>query len=578
MIRAIDLAPDGKYVRVTRMLKPFSYDVPVASFGSIEEIWDDTGKVLAKISDRPINLGVQDDIAAAGSRRRGRRWRRPRRPADTASAKSRGAPTARASPTSSRSPRPPAQRRPAAGARRRGTGRRDDQPTPAGRRGGRGGAGAAAQGSRLPVGCAVRRRRARRSIYENPTRMTGHRFSPDMQVLFFSERAGQNAVESAVYLDGHGEEVHARALSRRRRLRESRIASSSTRGGGGGGGAPAARGGRGGGGGSGPVLLSADSSSVFFQGTVYDKNPSQVGAEELHRPGRDQDRREDSAIYESDNNDSLERVSTVLDADAQAVHRRARDARPRCRRTSCSTARRRDPADEERGLARRTSPRRASRALRRRAPGRLQVPGQGRRCRRTTRRARGCRRSSGSTRASSRPGGRTIARTARSTRTASPNFGARSMEYFVRLGYAVVEPDSPIVGPHGQMNNNYVQRSAQQPLGRRSTSSIAAALVDRHAARDRRPQLRRVLDRERDGAHAVLQGGHRRRRRLQPHADAARLPERAARPVGGAERLPGHVAVPLGQQPDRRAADVSQPRAIRTSAPIRPTRFGCSTR
>jgi dipeptidyl aminopeptidase/acylaminoacyl peptidase len=32
----------------------------------------------------------------------------------------------------------------------------------------------------------------------------------------------------------------------------------------------------------------------------------------------------------------------------------------------------------------------------------------------------------------------------------------RSMEFFVRLGYAVVEPDSPIVGPQGAMNNNYI--------------------------------------------------------------------------------------------------------------------------
>jgi dipeptidyl aminopeptidase/acylaminoacyl peptidase len=36
------------------------------------------------------------------------------------------------------------------------------------------------------------------------------------------------------------------------------------------------------------------------------------------------------------------------------------------------------------------------------------------------------------------------------------NFGARSMEYFTRLGYAVVDPDTPIIGPQGQMNNNYV--------------------------------------------------------------------------------------------------------------------------
>src|SRR5262245_3771010 len=61
MIRAIDVAPDGKYVRVTRMRKPFSYDVPVSNFGQIEEVWDDAGKALAKVTDRPINLGVQDD-------------------------------------------------------------------------------------------------------------------------------------------------------------------------------------------------------------------------------------------------------------------------------------------------------------------------------------------------------------------------------------------------------------------------------------------------------------------------------------------------------------------------------------
>ena len=41
-------------------------------------------------------------------------------------------------------------------------------------------------------------------------------------------------------------------------------------------------------------------------------------------------------------------------------------------------------------------------------------------------------------------------------KNAFTDFGARSMEYFVRLGYAVVVPDTPIVGPAGAMNNNYV--------------------------------------------------------------------------------------------------------------------------
>ena len=37
-----------------------------------------------------------------------------------------------------------------------------------------------------------------------------------------------------------------------------------------------------------------------------------------------------------------------------------------------------------------------------------------------------------------------------------PNFGTLSKQFLVRLGYAVIENDSPIVGPAGQMNNNYV--------------------------------------------------------------------------------------------------------------------------
>src|SRR6185295_18115479 len=44
----------------TRMTEPFSYIVPTSSFGSIEEIWDNTGKALAELNKRPLNLGAQD--------------------------------------------------------------------------------------------------------------------------------------------------------------------------------------------------------------------------------------------------------------------------------------------------------------------------------------------------------------------------------------------------------------------------------------------------------------------------------------------------------------------------------------
>ena len=50
-------------MRITRT-KPFSYDVPASNFGTIEELVDADGKVLAKLNERPINLGVQDDTPA----------------------------------------------------------------------------------------------------------------------------------------------------------------------------------------------------------------------------------------------------------------------------------------------------------------------------------------------------------------------------------------------------------------------------------------------------------------------------------------------------------------------------------
>ncbi len=86
MLRSLDVSPDGKYVRITRMTRPFSYIVPVSNFGSVDEVWDLTGKALAKISDRPLNLGTQDATApdpseppaAGGAGQQGKRelaWR-----------------------------------------------------------------------------------------------------------------------------------------------------------------------------------------------------------------------------------------------------------------------------------------------------------------------------------------------------------------------------------------------------------------------------------------------------------------------------------------------------------------------
>lgn len=54
LIESVNASPDGKYFRVTTMEKPYSYVVPVSMFGSKEEIWDASGKSLAELDKSPL--------------------------------------------------------------------------------------------------------------------------------------------------------------------------------------------------------------------------------------------------------------------------------------------------------------------------------------------------------------------------------------------------------------------------------------------------------------------------------------------------------------------------------------------
>ena len=67
MIRSLDAAPDGKYFRATYLDKPFSYIIPVASFGTTEVIIDGTGKILSQLVKRPMREN-QDPADSAGGR------------------------------------------------------------------------------------------------------------------------------------------------------------------------------------------------------------------------------------------------------------------------------------------------------------------------------------------------------------------------------------------------------------------------------------------------------------------------------------------------------------------------------
>jgi dipeptidyl aminopeptidase/acylaminoacyl peptidase len=67
MIRSVDASPDGGYFRVSVMRKPFSYRVPVSSFGAVDQLWDNAGKVVADLGRTPLREGDSgDDDAPAG--------------------------------------------------------------------------------------------------------------------------------------------------------------------------------------------------------------------------------------------------------------------------------------------------------------------------------------------------------------------------------------------------------------------------------------------------------------------------------------------------------------------------------
>lgn len=59
MIRSFNVAPDGSALRVTRILEPFSYVVPASSFGTKEDLITGEGKLIEELQKRPLRMGDQ---------------------------------------------------------------------------------------------------------------------------------------------------------------------------------------------------------------------------------------------------------------------------------------------------------------------------------------------------------------------------------------------------------------------------------------------------------------------------------------------------------------------------------------
>jgi dipeptidyl aminopeptidase/acylaminoacyl peptidase len=447
MIRSIDAAPDAKYVRVTRMVEPFSYDVPVTNFGTIEEIWNADGKMLAKLGERPLNLGAQDDTQpqtppdpAAGGGRGGQQNQQGRRELTW---------------------RPDGQgliyveQEPAPDNGRQGQGANAtaDADAPAQPQRGRGGAGAQPpqRKDRVYHWAPPFDEASKKVIYEHPTRISGLRFSPDVKVLFFSERAGQNTLDKAVYLDQPATQ-YTLARYRSDDVYANPGSIVGLRGAGGGGRGAGGGGRGGGGGGGGPVLLSADAEHVFYQGTAYGKDPNEIGPKTFIdkvaiKTGTK------TRIYESDNSNVFERVSTIVDPDASRF-----------------IVTRESPVEVPQQYLVQNGQRVQLTQNTDVTPDLTKMKVE----RFTVERPDGFKfRVTVNLPQNFTPGSKPPAlfwfyprefsdqesydRPDRTfNKNAFPNFGTRSMEFFTRLGYTVVEPDSPIVGAQGAMNDNYV--------------------------------------------------------------------------------------------------------------------------
>jgi dipeptidyl aminopeptidase/acylaminoacyl peptidase len=432
MIRSVDADAHGQYMRVTLMTKPFSYIVPTSSFGSREELWAADGHMIAKLSERPLNDGNVTDSAGRANRDNDRRslsWRpdgaglsflqlepapRGNRDRDAASDSADTSPTAN----------------PSAGR----TARRKDR----------------VMLWRAPYDSA-----SADVVYTSDTRISSVEYSSDGKIIFVTESgagasgSGAPAGGRAGASGGAGNTQYAIYLAEpSRKYAVVRRASGDdafykdpgtliTK--------------------AGPVTgqvvqLSADGAHVFLRGTQYfektaDQSPRMFIDKVDIKTGVKQ------RVYESDNSNVSERVVALLDDDASRLI---------VTRESPTTVPDSYLRDADGTLKRLTNNKDYTPAVTLAQRRRVEVT-----------RADGFKFKVDVTLPQSWKQGDKLPamfwfypseftdqqaydRTLRTyNKNAFNNLGVRSMDFLVLEGYAVVEPDAPIIGASGRMNDNY---------------------------------------------------------------------------------------------------------------------------
>ncbi|MCP4724162.1 MAG: prolyl oligopeptidase family serine peptidase, partial [bacterium] len=75
MFRSFDLSPDGLYVQVNIMQKPFSYVAPTSRFGNVDEIWDMEGQKLAEVQTTELREATVGGGRNGDNNKRSISWR-----------------------------------------------------------------------------------------------------------------------------------------------------------------------------------------------------------------------------------------------------------------------------------------------------------------------------------------------------------------------------------------------------------------------------------------------------------------------------------------------------------------------
>jgi dipeptidyl aminopeptidase/acylaminoacyl peptidase len=433
MIRSVNASHDGEYFRVTRNVRPFSYAVPASSVGRIEELWDRDGNVLDTLSETELNTGIRDDDDDEDEdqdRRRAMTW----------------APDGNGLIYLERDPPPDTTEADTAAAE-------EEEEEERSRR-----------MDRVIRWVPPFDSTSTEVIYETSNQIGSARFNEDMTILFGTERRGQTTHTYAVFLDDP-EEKHTITRWNSDDFYEnpgSLLSDRMTLGGGGGGRF-------GGGGGGGNVRVSEDDEHVFLRGTTYDEDPMETGPASFIdmvniRTG------DKTRIYEGDNEGVFETPIVALDLEAGRliVNRESpTEIDQNFIRDGSSLTQITENVDYTPDLTRAPKHRFfVTRPDGFRFPVSVTLPN------------------------SFRPGTPLPAmfwfypreytdqdtydeRFRSYNKNQFQSYGTRSMAYLTRLGYVVVEPESPIVGDQGAMNNNYVHDL------RNNLSAVIDTIVDR---------------------------------------------------------------------------------------------------